>query len=59
QTQSERLVLDRKEVEAVKPSPLSLMPEGLLDPLSPAEVRDLVAYLKDRTQVPLPKTPLR
>lgn len=57
QTQNERLVLDRAEIEGTKPSPLSLMPEGLLDPLSQAEVRDLVSYLKERTQVPLPRTP--
>jgi putative heme-binding domain-containing protein len=57
QTQNERLVLDRAEIEAIKPSPLSLMPEGLLDPLSPAEVRDLIAYLNGRTQVALPKAP--
>jgi hypothetical protein len=30
------------------------MPEGLLDPLTPDEVRDLVAYLRHPTQVPLP-----
>ena len=34
---------------------LSLMPEGLLDPLNPAEVRDLIAYLMHRSQVPLPR----
>jgi putative heme-binding domain-containing protein len=54
QTQTESLVLDRGEIEEVRPSPNSLMPEGLLDPLTPAEVRDLLAYLMHRTQVPLP-----
>ena len=54
QTQTEALTLDREEIEEVKPSPLSLMPEGLLDPLGEAEVRDLIAYLMHRTQVPLP-----
>jgi hypothetical protein len=31
------------------------MPEGLLDALKPDEVRDLVAYLRAKEQVPLPK----
>ena len=30
------------------------MPDGLLDPLTPDEVRDLIAYLAHPTQVPLP-----
>jgi putative heme-binding domain-containing protein len=55
QTQTEALVLDRKEIESQKPSPLSLMPEGLLDNLSGDETRDLVSYLMHRTQVPLPQ----
>ena len=38
----------------MKPSPASMMPEGLLDPLSAEEVRDLVAYLASKAQVPLP-----
>ena len=42
------------EVEAIRDTSLSLMPEGLLDPLSPAEVRDLIAYLMGPQQVPLP-----
>jgi putative membrane-bound dehydrogenase-like protein len=55
QTQTEALVLDRAEIETLQPSPLSLMPEGLLAPLSETEVRDLLAYLMHRIQVPLPK----
>ena len=54
QTQTEALVLDRREIEGIQPSPLSLMPDGLLDPLKPDEVRDLFAYLSHPTQVPLP-----
>ena len=54
QTQAEALTLAKTEIEAIKPSPQSLMPEGQLDPLSEAEVRDLVAYLMSRSQVPLP-----
>ena len=54
QTQSEAITLAKSEIDAIKPSPQSLMPEGQLDPLSEAEVRDLVAYLMSRSQVPLP-----
>jgi putative membrane-bound dehydrogenase-like protein len=57
QTQTELLTLDRAEVESLQPSSLSLMPEGLLDPLTSAEVRDLIAYLSHRAQVPLPPAP--
>jgi putative membrane-bound dehydrogenase-like protein len=55
QSPTEAVVLERKEVERVDPSPLSLMPEGLLDPMAEDEARDLLAYLKHRTQVPLPE----
>src|SRR5262249_1642212 len=54
QTQTEAIVLDRSEIEALKPSPSSLMPDSLLDPLSAAEIRDLIAYLAHPTQVALP-----
>ena len=36
-------------------SPISLMPEGLLKALSNDEVRDLLAYLRTTSQVPLPQ----
>jgi putative heme-binding domain-containing protein len=55
QTQNETLVLDRREIDDLKPSPQSLMPEGLIDPLNANEVRDLITYLMSRTQVPLTK----
>ena len=45
QTANERVVLPREDVEAIKPSTTSMMPEGLLEPLSTREVRDLFAYL--------------
>lgn len=53
QTVNERVVLPRDEVEALQESPVSMMPEGLLEKLSPEEVRDLVAYLASKAQVPL------
>jgi len=53
-TPTERFVLDRDDVESIVQSDASPMPEGLLDPLAPDEVRDLVAYLRHPVQVPLP-----
>ncbi|MGI9471131.1 MAG: PVC-type heme-binding CxxCH protein [Rubripirellula sp.] len=43
---TERLVLPRAEIEAVKESEVSVMPAGLLDPLSEREIRDLIGYLQ-------------
>ena len=54
QTQNEVLVLDQREIEGLKPTSSSLMAEGLLDTLTPVEVRDLFAYLMGRVQAPLP-----
>jgi putative membrane-bound dehydrogenase-like protein len=53
-TMTETLTLDRGDVAKIHESPLSLMPEGLLDALQPEQARDLIAYLSHRTQVPLP-----
>jgi len=36
---------EKAEVQLVRPSPLSQMPAGLVDPLHPDELRDLLAYL--------------
>ncbi len=54
QTANERVVVPREDVEAIKPSTTSMMPEGLLDPLSPREIRDLFAYLASTKQVSAP-----
>jgi putative heme-binding domain-containing protein len=53
-TPTERVVLDRDEIAEITPTERSPMPDGLLDPLSNAEIRDLVAYLRHPVQVPLP-----
>jgi putative heme-binding domain-containing protein len=45
----------KSEILSREKSPISLMPEGLLRSLSTDEVRDLIAYLRTTTQVPLPK----
>lgn len=55
QTMTETLTLERGEVESIEVSSLSLMPEGLLEGLKPAEARDLIGYLMHQTQVPMPR----
>jgi len=45
QTPTERMTIDRSLVEEVKPSELSLMPNGLLDQLSDQQLKELFAYL--------------
>jgi len=41
-----RITLRRKEIESMTRSESSLMPEGILDPLSDQDLRDLFAYLR-------------
>jgi putative heme-binding domain-containing protein len=53
QTQNEKLVIPLAEIESRVDSPQSMMPEGILTPLSLDEIRALVAYLGAREQVPL------
>jgi putative heme-binding domain-containing protein len=43
---NERTVLARERIESLEASPVSLMPEKLLDPLTDQEVRDLFSYLQ-------------
>ena len=45
QTMTERVVIERNQIEDLSESALSLMPEGLLDPMTPEQVRDLAAFL--------------
>jgi putative membrane-bound dehydrogenase-like protein len=40
------LALARSEIEAIKPGPNSMMPEGQLEGLNDQQVRDLFAYLR-------------
>ena len=54
-TAKDPLTLDRSEIEEITPTNLSLMPDGLLQNLTPEQVRDLFAYLMSVEQVPLPK----
>jgi putative heme-binding domain-containing protein len=55
QTANEVVTLPRAEVAKLQQSQLSMMPEGLLAPLTDQEVRDLIYYLRSPGQVPLPK----
>jgi putative heme-binding domain-containing protein len=52
-TQNETLTLPRGEIDAVKPSATSLMPDDQLKPMTDNEVRSLFAYLQSPGQVPL------
>lgn len=55
QTVTEKVTLAAEDVESVRDSTSSIMPDGQLDPLKKEEIRDLVAYLMSKTQVALPK----
>ncbi|HEX5272355.1 MAG TPA: hypothetical protein VFW33_17785, partial [Gemmataceae bacterium] len=43
---NERTVIARDKIDELAASPVSLMPEKILDPLSEQEIRDLFAYLQ-------------
>lgn len=53
QTVNEQVVVPADEIESRSALPVSMMPEGLLQPLTPAELIDLFAYLSGPSQVPL------
>jgi putative heme-binding domain-containing protein len=55
QTLQERVALDRNEIDTIKKSTTSLMPDGLLQNLSKEQVRNLFAYLMADAQVALPE----
>ena len=54
QTAKERTVLELNDIEEVKTSTSSLMPDGQLQTLTTDQIRDLVGYLMHPVQVPLP-----
>jgi putative membrane-bound dehydrogenase-like protein len=56
-TANETIVVPRNEIKSLKESQLSMMPEGLLQPLADQEVRDLLYYLRSPAQAPLPVMP--
>ncbi len=53
-TPNETLTIPKNEMASLKQNELSMMPEGLLDPLAEQETRDLLYYLSRPGQVPLP-----
>ena len=53
-TPTDTRVVAVDEIEESKASPLSLMPDGLLQTLTEGQVRDLFGYLMHPGQVPLP-----
>ncbi len=56
-TANETLTIPRSEIATMQQSKLSMMPEDLLKPLTDQEVRDLIIYLRQTTQVPFAATP--
>jgi putative heme-binding domain-containing protein len=52
-TINDLVVIAKDEIDQRKLSDLSLMPNGLLDPLKLEEVRDLIGYLASPSQVPI------
>ena len=54
QTANELLTIPRNEIASQRQTELSMMPDGLLAPLSNQEIRDLLYYLGRVGQVPLP-----
>jgi putative membrane-bound dehydrogenase-like protein len=56
-TANETLTIPRTEVDTLKPSNVSMMPEDVLKDLSKEEVRALIAYLQGKNQVPVLATP--
>jgi len=54
-TQTALFTLPISEIEEVRATDHSPMPDGLLDSLSDQEIFDLLAYLQHPTQVPLPE----
>ncbi len=53
-TQNERIVVERDEIEDLKSTTSSLMPEGLFQNLTDDQLCDLAAYLMSTEQSPLP-----
>jgi putative heme-binding domain-containing protein len=47
--------LERGDIKKMEQSAVSMMPEGLLEAISETQVRDLIGYLMQKTQVPLPE----
>jgi putative membrane-bound dehydrogenase-like protein len=55
QTATEQVVIQHDDVDIMRDSKLSMMPENLLNVLKDNQIRDLIGYLMSATQVPLPE----
>ncbi|MFT5327287.1 MAG: putative membrane-bound dehydrogenase-like protein [Planctomycetaceae bacterium] len=53
-TQDARIRLSMKDVETIRTSNISMMPEGMLRSFTDEQVRDLLVYLAGSGQVPIP-----
>jgi putative heme-binding domain-containing protein len=49
----ETIIVGRKDIKALTQGDISMMPEGLLAALTENDVRDLIAYLRSPSQVPM------
>jgi putative membrane-bound dehydrogenase-like protein len=49
-SKTDRTVLASNQIESLEPSPVSLMPEGIIDPLDDQQIRDLFSYLQSENQ---------
>lgn len=56
QTANDTVVIPRAEIASIQQGELSMMPEGLLEALTEQEVRDLIYYLRQPAQAPLPES---
>ncbi len=54
-TTNDTVVLPTGDIATRKQTNVSIMPDGLFEQMKPEEVRDLVAYLRAKEQVPIPK----
>ncbi|MDA0283155.1 MAG: c-type cytochrome [Planctomycetota bacterium] len=55
QTAIEQVAIQRTDIDVMRESNLSMMPENLLNVLKDKQIRDLIGYLMSPTQVSLPK----
>lgn len=57
QTESQTLVIPRSDIDEIRESEISTMPEGLLDAFTAEQRAQIVAYLRGDHQVPMRATP--
>jgi putative heme-binding domain-containing protein len=50
----QKTVVAKSDIKSRETSNVSMMPEGLLNPLQDKQILDLIAYMRTDKQVPLP-----